>query len=319
MTRLQFAVFGESLVDITRIDGSVHVRPGGSPLNVAVGLARLGADVEFATSIGRDPFGDAIRAHLAAAGVDLAPGSLESMSTSVAEASIAADGSADYRFDLGWDPAGVPTQKAAAAHFGSIAAVLDPGAQRVLDWVGAVRNKTIVSFDPNVRPSITGTGPVLRDAVNRAAARADIIKASAEDLSLLGDANLPERWLDGGATVVIVTDGEHGARLVTRAESIHVPARIANVVDTIGAGDSFMAGLLWSLGVGRLVDRGALAAASVDELTRHVRFAAGCAAVTVSREGADPPTLDAYAELFGIEPDGIAEALKAVPNERPQS
>lgn len=315
MTRLQFAVFGESLVDITRIDGSVHVRPGGSPLNVAVGLARLGADVEFATSIGRDPSGAAIRAHLAAAGVDLAPGSLEGTSTSVAEASIAADGGADYRFDLAWDPAGVPTGRAAAAHFGSIAAVLDPGAQRVLDWVGAVRDEAIVSFDPNVRPSITGTGPALRDAVNLAAARADIIKASAEDLGFLGDANLPERWLDAGATVVIVTDGGHGARLATHAGSIHVPARVAKLVDTIGAGDSFMAGLLWSLGAGHLLDRGALAAASIDELARHVRFAAGCAAVTVSREGADPPTLHAYAELFENELDSVAEALKAARNE----
>jgi fructokinase len=287
--RLPIAVFGESLVDVLRSGSEFTARAGGSPLNVAVGLARLGAEVEFATSVGRDDHGVAVIEHLAAAGVQVTGGSVGAGPTSVAEASIGADGSASYRFELAWDPDVAPERPAVAGHFGSISAVLEPGAQRVLEWAANLSDEVVVSFDPNIRPSITGTGDDLRAAVSRAVAVADIVKLSSEDLDLLGDPDLPARWIDGGASLVVVTLGERGAWLATAAGEAERPAPIVSVVDTIGAGDSFMAGLLWSLGHGGLLDRNSLRGASIDTLARHAAFAMDCAAVTVGREGADPP------------------------------
>lgn len=288
---LRVAVFGEALVDIARSGRGEVVRPGGSPLNVAVGLARLGADVEFATSVGQDAYGEVVLAHLAGAGVSLSPGSVQQHRTSVAEADLGTDGSATYRFDLAWDPTAWPSRSATVGHIGSISAVLQPGAERVLQWAASLRNEAVVSFDPNVRPSITGGGPALRDAIERAVAVSDIVKLSSEDLEVLGDPGLPDVWLGRGAALVIVTEGERGARLTSAGGTVLIPTRSVRVADTIGAGDSFMAGLLWSLGAAGLLERRALREASIDELSHHVTFAMRCAAITVGREGADPPTL----------------------------
>lgn len=285
------AVFGESLVDVIRTSGASQARPGGSPLNVAVGLARLGAEVEFATSFGRDDAGRAIAEHLEGAGVAVTTGSLGDAPTSVAEASIDEAGHARYTFDITWDPAVEPQSPAAVAHVGSISAVLVPGAGRVLEWVRSVRATTVVSYDPNIRPSITG-GNVRAD-VDRVAALADIVKVSAEDVHALAssEGELVDGWLSGGCSLVLVTDGENGVRFSTRAGTRTIPAVASSVVDTVGAGDSYMAGLLWSLATASLLDRALLGAASLDEFARHAAFAAGCAAITVGREGADPPSL----------------------------
>ena len=279
-------------MDLTRAGDRLTARPGGSPLNVAVGLARLGADVEFATSFGRDVNGQLLGEHLAASGVNITPSSVGEAMTSIAEATIGVDGSASYRFDLRWDPDVTPARPAVAGHVGSISSVLEPGSRRVIEWAAGLRSRSVISFDPNIRPSITGLGPSLRDAVDRVAALADIIKLSSEDLGFLADEDLPDRWANDGAALVLVTEGERGAMLTTATDRVHVPARAIDVADTIGAGDSFMAGLLFSLGRDGLLDRSALRATHIDELARHAAFAVDCAAITVGREGADPPTLD---------------------------
>ena len=290
--RTKVAVFGESLIDRKRSDTAVTATPGGSPLNVAVGLARLGADVEFATEIGRDDFGDLILAHLHDSGVEITPGSIVDQPTSVAEAVIGADQSARYTFALTWDASAVPVRPAEAAHFGSIAAILEPGAERVLTWARDIRKSALVSFDPNVRPALMGSDAHLCDAVHRAAGLADIVKLSDEDLDLLGPGDHIGRWLDAGTSVVVVTEAERGARIRTAQDETRVAAPAVTVWDTIGAGDSFMAGLLWSLGGAGLFSRTVLASTSVLDLAAHARFAAACAAVTVSREGANPPRRD---------------------------
>lgn len=296
MSAAQVAVFGESLVDITRTAGASRAWPGGSPMNVALGMARLGVEVEFATSIGQDTYGDLIRTHLAASGVQLTAGSVDDSATSVAEATIGVDGSATYRFEMTWNPNAEPLGRPAIAHFGSISAVLEPGADKVLNWITDLPPSTIVSFDPNVRPSITGSGPQLRAAIDRAAGNADIIKMSSEDLELLDDPHLVSRWLQGRTKVVLVTDGDKGAQLITLDREIRLPAPRVRVADTIGAGDSFMAALLSSLSSADVHSRDQLEAASVDDLASHAEFAIRCAAITVSREGANPPTL---AEVAG--------------------
>ncbi|MBN9375644.1 MAG: hypothetical protein J0I40_09685 [Cellulomonas sp.] len=149
---MPIAVFGESLVDIVHSKSGASVRPGGSPLNVAVGLARLGADVEFATSVGEDTYGNLVLEHLTAAGVHVTPGSVGDAPTSAAEAIIGADGSASYRFDLQWAPSAKPQRAAIAGHLGSVSAVLQPGATCVVEWAADLSAESLVSFDPNIRP-----------------------------------------------------------------------------------------------------------------------------------------------------------------------
>ena len=124
---MPIAGFGESLVVIMRSSSGASIRPGGSPLNVAVGLARLGADVEFATSVGEDASGDLVLEHLTAAGVHVTPGSVGDAPTSTDEAIVGADGGATYRIDLHWAPSTSPRRPAIAAHLGSISSVLQPG------------------------------------------------------------------------------------------------------------------------------------------------------------------------------------------------
>lgn len=301
--QLTAAVFGESLVDVIDSPTGTRARPGGSPLNVAVGLARLGADVEFATSFGIDEHGRAIDAHLRAAGVRITDGSMTGAPTSIADATIDADGHADYAFEISWAPAVAPLRPAAVAHVGSIGALLEPGCRDVRAWVESVHEHSLVSFDPNIRPAITGVDAAVVTRIDELAGAADIVKISAEDVAALG-ANPDEivgRWLARGCSVVIITDGDRGVRVSHGGGDLVVPAVHARVVDTVGAGDSFMAGLLWSLGVSGLLDRDRLRAADLSELARHAAFAAGCAAVTVGREGADPPSWREVSE-FSVVP-----------------
>ncbi|ROS73898.1 fructokinase [Curtobacterium sp. PhB130] len=280
-------VIGEALVDVVdRPDGRVE-HPGGSPMNVAVGLARLGVAARLVCALGHDERGAVIRAHIGASGVELDATTIDRTSTAVA--TIDGDGAATYEFDLDWrlDPVSVPAGTP-LVHVGSIGAVLDPGAASVLDAVRRRAPGTLVSIDPNVRPSITPDAAAVRSALAPLLAEADVVKLSDEDAAWLWpdrdvDAVL-DGLLDSGATVAAVTLGGNGCALANASRRIVVPAPQVEVVDTIGAGDSFTAGLL----------DGILAAGSTfsDDLEALAAHALACARVTVSRPGADPPRRD---------------------------
>jgi fructokinase len=270
-------VVGEALVDVV---GDLAI-PGGSPLNVAVGLRRLGVAATLHSRFGADPHGVAIAQHLEESGVPVTPGTVADEPTSVALATIGPDGAATYTFSISWDPAPVDPSGYALVHTGSIGAALQPGADRVEKLLAATDG--LVSFDPNVRPALMGHDAVAR--VERFVALSDIVKASDEDLEWLYPgrpvAKVLAAWLALGPRLVVVTRGGDGADALSAAGPVHVAAPKTKVADTIGAGDSFMAGLL-----------AAILRNGFDDVAGAVAYAARCAAITVSRPGADPPTRD---------------------------
>jgi fructokinase len=294
-------VVGEALVDIVRRDGEDAVHPGGSPLNVAVGLQRLGVPTTLHSSFDADPYGTVIAQHLEASEVAITPGTIGDRPTSVALATIDPAGAASYTFSIEWDPASldVTPGSVAALHVGSIGAVLEPGATLVERLLAELRPTATVSYDPNVRPQLMGSADEARPRVERIIAHADVVKASDEDIAwLYPDAVVTDvmaNWLALGPALVVVTGGRDGASALTAGGTVQVPAPVTDVVDTIGAGDSFMSALLAALSDRDLLGgdrRAALRELPASDVADVVEFAARCAAITVSRPGADPPTRD---------------------------
>jgi fructokinase len=292
-------VIGESLIDIVGSDEHV----GGSPLNVAVGLGRLGREVDFLTRIGDDRYGRRIAEYANAAGVQLVPGSQIAERTSTARATVAEDGSADYEFDLDWQLSGTPTvAPPLLVHTGSIATVQEPGCLAVAALVDAYHLSATVSFDPNVRPSLIADRELAIQRIGHLVERSDIVKVSGEDLYWLDPDRSPEQiartWLALGPALVIVTMADQGAMAVSAAGEARVPTRAVQVVDTVGAGDSFMVGLLdalWSLGFLGADRRAELAGICIDALTAVLEAGSATAALTVGRAGADLPDRAALA------------------------
>ena len=188
-------VIGESLIDIVEQDGQItdeHV--GGSPLNVAVGLARLGREVDFLTHIGDDPHGRRIAEYVNAAGVQLVSGSQTAARTATARLTVGEDGSADYVFDLDWQLSGTPmVAPPLFVHTGSIAAVQEPGCLAVAALVDTYHVSATITFDPNVRPSLIVDRDLARERIEHLVERSDIVKVSEEDLRWIDPDRPPER------------------------------------------------------------------------------------------------------------------------------
>jgi len=279
-------VIGEALIDI--VEG-VEVRElvGGSPANVAVGLARQGHDVRLLTRIGRDPRGERIAEHIASAGVALTASSWAEGSTSTARARLQADGSAEYDFDIDWTVPDPDLDGIALVHSGSIALFLEPGGHTVIDTLQRASGTAVVTVDPNIRPALVGSRETAVSRFFQAARAADLVKLSDEDAAWLYPGLLPEQVLAEVATlgprVVVITRGGEGAIALGPAGVVEVPAISVEVVDTIGAGDAYMASLISSI-----LDDAELFDSSV-ALERALRRAAVTAGITVSRAGANPP------------------------------
>ncbi len=292
-------VVGEALIDVVhRADGSVDEHPGGSLANVALTLGRLGRDARLATWLGTDAHGEAVRSWLDDSAVTLAPGSTRADRTSVATAHLDGQGAATYEFDLEWRvPAGTaPGAGTLAVHTGSIAAVLEPGASDVRALVAAARDTATITYDPNARPALMGDPADARARIEALVALADVVKVSDEDLAWLVPGTDPvavaRDWLALGPALVVVTYGGEGALALTAAGEQRVTAPRVEVVDTVGAGDSFMGALLdglWDAGLLGADRRDALRAVDAATLTRLLERCAAVAAVTVSRAGANPP------------------------------
>ncbi|WP_312796223.1 carbohydrate kinase [Kocuria sp.] len=299
-------VIGEALVDVVSREGEeprAHV--GGSPMNVAVGLARLGHDVQFLGRYGRDEYGRQVADHLTGNGVRL-PFDADALPTSVAQAILDETGAASYDFQLDWSLDVSPERidellrDTDALHAGSIGAMLEPGATVVGQALERARGHALISYDPNCRPSIIPDSSDARARAEKIVTLSHVIKASDEDLLWL----YPHRsiedsaraWLKAGARLVVVTRGVMGPWAVSRGtgrDGVEVPAARVTVADTVGAGDSFMAALLSGLADRNIL--GPTAASALDELdsaqlTELLRHAAAAAGVTVSRSGADLPT-----------------------------
>lgn len=285
-----FVVVGEALVDVVvpRQGETTHA-PGGSPMNVAVGLSRLGVPALLLTELGDDAHGELVVEHLRSSDVELAPGSVRpGHRTSTATARLAEDGAATYEFDLTWElGAATLPEDLRGLHVGSLGTALAPGRDAVLALLGqAAGRDVLVSYDPNVR---RGLLPTWHD-VARVAADVDVVKMSDEDLELLRPEEPVEtvvrEVLDNGRTrLVVVTRGGAGALGFTTQGTAEVVAPPTTVVDTVGAGDSFMAAL-----IAVLLDWGTPAELAPDRLSALLMAAAHAAAVTVSRRGANPPS-----------------------------
>lgn len=291
-------VVGEALVDIVAtLSGAPHEYAGGSAANVAVALSRLGRPVRLATCFADDERGGVVAAHLEEAGVALAADPYASGRTSTAMATIGTTGAARYTFDIDWRLNPVSREPAPlVAHTCSLGAVLAPGADDVVALLGDLRERSTITYDVNARPAVTGTGPDVVAAVERVVAVADLVKASDEDLEAL----YPDRsttdslaaLLELGPAVVVVTRGGDGALWLDHEGTVEVASRPVTVADTIGAGDTFGAGLidaLWERGRLGAAHRDTLRSLDRAEVTEVLEHAAKAAAVTVSRPGADPP------------------------------
>lgn len=301
-------VIGESLIDVVkRGDGHTTRHPGGSPMNVAVGLARLGRRVQLLTRFGDDFDGDTIRDYVESAGVTLMQGAVDTDATSIAMASLDAHGHATYRFDVHSayvdPPAAGPKREALLAapplhvHIGSIGAHLRPGADTVRRWIELLSPYSTVSYDPNVRLSILGSTQSILDDIDAMLPFIDIVKVSMEDLELLHgrrvDADdMSASLFEQGVKFVTITDGARGAKFYTPNTSVFVPAAQVSVVDTVGAGDAMMAALIDGLARVTVLgdDRAGLTSLSNQMLQSVGQYASRAAGITISREGANPPT-----------------------------
>jgi len=311
-------VVGEALIDVIVGPEGQSEHVGGSPANVALGLARLGHPVDLVTHLGPDERGRRITTHLRDAGVRLAPGSASAAHTSTATAQLDGQGVATYSFDLAWSIPAADLATTGHLHTGSIAATLEPGASQVLDLVRRARATSTVSYDPNLRPSIMGDPHEVRSRVEELIGYADVVKASNEDIDWLyagaAVAEVAQLWGRLGPSVVVVTQGPEGAHvLVTSSgDQTVLPAPGAHVVDTVGAGDSFMSGLLSGLldtgllggpldsataieasdppGPAGPPARGRLRTARVHDIRPAVERALACSRWTIERAGAAAPT-----------------------------
>lgn len=304
-------VIGESLVDIIRdprgpAGGQAH--PGGSPLNVAVGAARLDLRTILVTHYGLDPHGHLLEEHLQTNGVQVINGG--SAATSTALATLGSDGAAEYAFSITWAISGASLPALAAVkgsthiHTGSIATVLPPGEQATLALVEAAREHATTSFDPNCRPAISPDAAAARRQAEVFVAASDIVKASDEDLRWLYPDRAPEEslqaWLELGPAVVALTRGASGPVILSGNGRVEMAAEPIRVSDTVGAGDSFMAGLisgLAKLGALGAEGRRQLQTLTLDQLHAVASYANRAAAITCSRKGANPPWSAELGEL----------------------
>ena len=300
MSTPRILVIGEALMDIvTEPDGAETEHVGGSPANVAMGLARLGHPVRLATTLGPDARGERIRAHLRQHGVRPTKRSSTADATSTARVTFDKKRNAAYEFDIRWDLAPVRVgRRVGHLHVGSLATALEPGASRARAAIAEHRDRVTVSYDPNIRPGIMGELSRIRPGVEDLVALSDVVKASSDDVGLLyPDLDLPEvieHWLSLGAPLVVLTRGADGVVYRTRdGELVTRPTLATRVVDTVGAGDSFMAGLLsglLGLGlIGSVAARGALRSASSEAVLPAVDRALATSAVTVEHAGAYAP------------------------------
>ena len=296
-------VVGESLVDIItdpRQPAATQAHPGGSPLNVAVGAARLDLQTNLVTHYADDRHGLMIEEHLVSNGVHVINGG--ATPTSTALATLGPDGAAEYTFSLTWEINGASLPALAAVdmsthvHTGSIATVLAPGNLATLALVEAARERATISYDPNCRPAVSPDAAAARRQAEVFVAASDIVKASDEDLDWLYPDRTPEEtlqaWLELGPAIVALTRGASGPVILSAQGRVEMAAEPIRVADTVGAGDSFMAGLLSGLAQLEALGAGGrqrLRTLTLDQLHALAAYANRAAAITCSREGANPP------------------------------
>ena len=300
-------VIGEALVDVVYgINGEIKNIPGGSPANTAVALARLGTKTYMKARTSSDQFGTEIRNYLTNQNVNLDYSLVVDSPSSVIDAVIQKDGSAKYEANLngaadyGWTFAELNQEidrDIQIIQLGSLTSYVEPGATNVEKWFAQLRqsDKYLLTFDPNIRHPLDGQNEKdVRSRAKKLASLSHVVKASDEDLNWIFSNDNPKdsaiNIIKSGASLVFVTLGKKGAFVVNKElEIIEVPAKEIEVIDTIGAGDTFAAALITQLLENSWINENELEKLKTTDLTAILTNCALAATITCSRQGANPP------------------------------
>lgn len=304
-----FLICGEALFDLFGSDNSdtsinFDARIGGSPFNVAIGLARLGEDTDFFGGISKDTLGEKLVRKLKEEGVSDQYVLRTDYLTTLSLVQQSPDGQPAYTFyganaaDRMVNDQDLPDFEAPPKfiHIGSYTALTDPVASTLKSLIRREHARSIISFDPNIRPTVVADMDLWRKNTEEIIPHSDVIKVSDEDLALIAPGEpidaIAKDWLAEGAKLVIVTRGKDGASAFTAQTEAATPGIPVQVIDTVGAGDTFQAALLSGLNTLGAVDRQQLSDLDSDQLLRLITFCTRAAAITCSRRGADLPTAE---------------------------
>jgi fructokinase len=328
-------VCGEALMDVfaqadTAMGMGLDARVGGSPLNVAIGLARLGQHSALLTALSDEFLGERLRRALEHEGVDLSHAVTVKAPVTLGFVGLNTAGSASYAFygegcaDRLLFPEHLPVLDDAisALHFGSYSMVMEPVAsthRQLVEQAGSVR---AISYDVNIRLNVEPDLARWRDVVQWMAHHSHLLKASSEDIEALRPGEPYEQvandWLALGVSVVIFTEGAVGVHAFTPNFSVFVPAHTVAVVDTVGAGDTFQAAMLAWLAERSLLNVASLRSITLHQLRDALQFSSAAAAITCSRRGADMPNRDELARFLSeTRADTVFEKPPAVLEIRP--
>lgn len=296
---------GEALIDMLPRDTTLGEKgfapyAGGAIFNTAVALGRLGVPTAFFTGLADDMMGDILRETLTASNVDFSPCAIVGRPSTIAFVKLV-NGQATYAFyDEGTAGRMITTadlphlgDDCEALHFGAISLISDPCGETYEALMRREYKSRVISLDPNIRPGFIKDKQAHMARIGRMAAMSDILKFSDEDLEWFGmpgnHDQLAAHWLGEGAKLVVITKGAEGATGYTESLKVTVPSERVTVVDTVGAGDTFDAGILASLKMNNLLTKAQVATLDEKALGDALALGAKAAAVTVSRAGANPP------------------------------
>ncbi len=295
---VQVWVAGEVLIDLIP-DADQHLAVvGGGPANTAKALANLGVKTYFIDGISTDKYGQMAKAELLSANVLLDYAQFQNKPTCTAKVTLSKSGRASYEFIIedtatfDFSDQCLPdpqSLKPLILHIGTLATVIEPGASVLFDWARRVAQVAPIVFDPNIRPAVLGNRDDYVKKVEKWVAISSAVKVSDEDLSWLYPGKVIDEivneWLEVGVELVVVTLGDKGITAYRKNEQISVDAVKVVVADTVGAGDTVGAILV------EAITKDGLSSLSGIRLEIMLKRATKAAAITVSRSGANPPTL----------------------------
>lgn len=307
-------VCGEALYDvfIDQEQGSnleLRAIVGGSPFNVALGLARQSEQCAFASGVSDDQLGRNLISCLTDAGVDISHIVQKSAACSLSIVGIDQVGAPNYTFygsnaaDRILELEDLPANcsKFSIIHVGSYSMVVEPTGSSLLSLIRRETGKRLISYDPNLRTNVEPNINVWQKRLEELLPHINLIKASDEDINLLFPnadfETIANQWLRTGPELVVVTQGENGATAFTKQGKIHCPGRKVEVVDTVGAGDTLQATLLGQIRQFRNSNQNPLSSISNDDLQRILERSVAAAAITCTRKGADMPSINQLEEL----------------------
>ncbi len=296
---------GEALIDMLPRETTLGEKgfapyAGGAIFNTAIALGRLGIATSFFTGLADDMMGEILRDTLKASNVDFSLCAITPRPSTVAFVKLV-NGQATYAFyDEGTAGRMITTadlpalgNDCEALHFGAISLIRSPCGETYEALLDREAEKRVISLDPNIRPGFIKDKAAHMARIQRMAAKSDILKFSDEDLEWFGlegnHDDLAAHWLQHGAKLVVITKGAEGATGYTAERKVTVPSQRVTVVDTVGAGDTFDAGVLASLKMDGLLTKAQVASLDEKALQNALSLGAKAAAVTVSRAGANPP------------------------------